>query len=95
MGNIFMHLNGFSSIFVRAQTLHIVRILLWHKLPGRGPPNFKEKNWTLFVHPRNSMKLDYTPLNSPPVFLSPISSWMKKLNFQAYPLPLLSPHALT
>jgi hypothetical protein len=35
MGNIFMHLSGFSSIFVRAQTLHIVRILLWYKMPGK------------------------------------------------------------
>jgi hypothetical protein len=48
MGNIFMHLNGFSFIFVRAQTLHIVIILLRPKMPGKysawkGTSKYKRK----------------------------------------------------
>jgi hypothetical protein len=88
MGNIFMHLNGFSSIFVRAQTLHIVWILLRHKMPGKysvwkGTSKYKRKK--LAVLCASNKLTGTTPLNSPPVFLSPFSSWMKKLNLWRTP----------
>jgi hypothetical protein len=69
------------SSLMNGQYFHASEWIFIHLCKStKGPPNIKGKNWPLFVHPRNSTELDYTPLNSPPVFLSPFFSWMKKLN---------------